>query len=806
MTAVPKANVLLVDDNEENLVALEAILEPLGENLICASSGEEALRMLLVHEVALILLDVRMPGLDGFETAALIKQREKTRLIPIIFLTAIAEDERLVFRGYSSGAVDYLTKPFDADVLRSKVSVFIELDQKTKQLHEQDVLLRERELAQAMHESEARYRALADAMPQIVWTAGPDGKATYYNRRWFEYTGFPPGPPQGDEWIRVIHPDDLGATLDRRKETLDTGEVFEVEYRFRAADGGYRWHLGRAVPLIGADGEIDFWVGTATDIDAQKRTEQAQDFLLRAGVELTRSLDYGRTLQAVAQLAVPEIADWCVIDLLEDEETIRPVGLAHADPAKVTFGRELQERYPTSLEETRGVPRVIRTGESVLLAEIPEKFLNVEAVDDLHLDLLRELGLISYMCVPIPLRDAVVGAITFVAAESGRRFQQRDVLLAEELARRAGTAIENARLYREVQERAQASRVLAAIGDGVVLLDSGGVIRLWNRAAEVITGVRRDAVIGRRAVDVLPGFPLTGQRIPLASQGGPATAETVPVEIGGLELWLSISGVDFEDGIVYAFRDLTEERALEQVRQDLVATVSHELRTPLAAIFGSAVTLRRDDLELEPDLQRRLLDVIFEEASRLADIVNDLLLASQLDGGTLLVNIERCDAAELARGVVEAARTHLPDGVTVELDEAAASLAPVAADEGQLRQVLTNLVDNAVKYSPSGGEVRLRLEPNGDFLRFAVSDRGLGIAPSERRRIFEKFYRVDPDMTGGIGGTGLGLYICRELVRRVQGRLWVEPNDGRGSVFYVEVPFAPDPAAAQPRDKTAVRA
>jgi PAS domain S-box-containing protein len=797
-------NILLVDDLEENLVALEAILEPLDENLIRASSGEEALRMLLVHEVAAILLDVQMPELDGFETAALIKQREKTRFIPIIFLTAISKDEHHVFRGYSSGAVDYLTKPFDPDVLRSKVSLLIELDRKTRQLHEQEELLRERELTQAMRESEARYRALADAMPQIVWTAGPDGKATYYNRRWFEYTGLPPGSPQGDEWIRVIHQDDLGATLDRRRETLDTGDVFEVEYRFRAADGSYRWHLGRAVPLVGADGEIDFWVGTATDIDAQKRTEQAQDFLLRAGVELTRSLDYRRTLQAVAQLAVPEIADWCVIDLLE-EETIRSVGLAHADPAKVTFGRELQERYPTSLDETRGVARVIRTGESVLLPEIPGKFLNVEAVDDLHLDLLRELGLTSYMCVPIPLRDAVVGAITFVAAESGRRFEQRDLLLAEELARRAGTAIENARLYREVEERAQAARVLAAIGDGVVLVDSGGVIRLWNRAAEVITAVRRDAVIGRRSADVLPGFQLAGQQIPLTSWGSPATAETVPVEIGGRELWLSISGVDFEDGTVYAFRDLTEERALEQVRQDLVATVSHELRTPLAAIFGSAVTLRRDDLELEPDLHRRLLEIIHEEASRLADIVNDLLLASQLDGGTLLVNIERCDAAELAGRVVEAARTHLPEGVTVELEAAADPLPPVAADEGQLRQVLTNLVDNAVKYSPEGGEVRIRLEPLDDYLRFAVSDRGLGIAPSERRRIFEKFYRVDPDMTGGIGGTGLGLYICRELVRRVHGRLWVEPNDGRGSVFYVEIPFAPGAAPAKPHEQAAAQ-
>jgi two-component system sensor histidine kinase VicK len=120
--------------------------------------------------------------------------------------------------------------------------------------------------------------------------------------------------------------------------------------------------------------------------------------------------------------------------------------------------------------------------------------------------------------------------------------------------------------------------------------------------------------------------------------------------------------------------------------------------------------------------------------------------------------------------------------------------------------VLANLVDNAVKYSPGGGDVRIRLEPVGGHLRFAVADRGLGIPASERRRIFEKFYRVDPDMTGGSGGTGLGLYICRELVRRVEGRLWVESNDGRGSIFYVEIPFAPSPAGVKPRRQAAAGA
>jgi signal transduction histidine kinase len=153
------------------------------------------------------------------------------------------------------------------------------------------------------------------------------------------------------------------------------------------------------------------------------------------------------------------------------------------------------------------------------------------------------------------------------------------------------------------------------------------------------------------------------------------------------------------------------------------------------------------------------------------------------------VNIERCDPKLLAATVVDAARAHLPETVELRLD-APEKLPAVRADPEQLRQVLTNLVDNAVKYSPDGGPVDVRLEAHDGCLRFSVADRGLGIPETEQRRIFEKFYRLDPQMTRGIGGTGLGLYISRELVRRVDGRIWVESRTGRGSTFHVEIPLA----------------
>jgi PAS domain S-box-containing protein len=796
------ANVLLVDDRPENLLALEAILEPLGQGLLHAHSGEDALRQLLRHDVALILLDVQMPGLDGFGTAALIKQRERTKHIPIIFVTAISKDEEHVFRGYSSGAVDYIFKPFSPDVMRSKVSVFIELHEKNEQLRRQAEQLKDQELAELRRESEERYRFLAEAQPDQIWTALPNGELDYVNQRALDYLGTSFTESVETGWTQVMHPDDLPRTMELWQRALDAGQPYENEIRLRRADDdSYRWHLTRAVPMRSRTGEVVKWFGSNTDIHDRKRAEEAQQFLVDAGAVLGSSLDYRSTLAALAKLAVPRIADWARVDILEND-SLRTLAVEHVDPRKVELALELARRYPEAPDAGQGPPLVLRTGESELATEISEDALSELAVDDLHLELVRELGFQSYMCVPLVAHGRILGVISFVAAESGRRYADEDLALAEELARRAGTAVENAQLYREAEERAQAARVLETVGDGVFLVDLGGIVRIWNRAAEAITGLSRTTVVGRPAEEVLPGWHHLTAEVPVAGAPGPAAAVTLPLELGGEERWLSISGVGFDEGTVYAFRDLTEERALEQIRKDLVATVSHELRTPLAAIYGSALTLAREDLELEETMESKLLEVIVEESGRLADIVNELLVASQLDAGRLDVHIEQCDARSLAEGVVDAARTHLPAGINLELEPSEDELPPVAADQGQLRQVLGNVIDNAVKYSPDGGDVRVSLERSEDVVRFVVTDQGLGIPPAARERIFEKFYRLDPDMARGIGGTGLGLYISRELVRRVNGRIWVEPNEACGSIFCVEIPAASEPAPPRkPRKK-----
>ena len=780
-------NLLLVDDVEENLVALEAILDPLGENLVRAGSGEDALRALLEREFACILLDVRMPGLDGFETAELIKQRERTRHVPIIFLTAISQEERHVFRGYSTGAFDYIFKPFDPEILRSKVSVFVDLHRKSAELNRQAELLRRRSLEEERRASEERYRQLADAMPQLVWTADPGGRVTYYNRRWLDYTGRAPEP--GDEmgWTSAVYPDDLPGVIAERRRTLQSGEIFESAFRFRSADGGYRWHLGRAVPIRDANGDIDFWVGTSTDIHDQKRTEEAQRFLLEAGERLASTLDYATALREVARAAVPAVADWCTVHVLENDE-LRQLAVTHVDPQKVVLAEELQQRYPPTA--LMAASRVVNRVKPELVHSISEELLREATVDDLHYELISALGLRSFMSVPLVARENVHGAITFAMAESGRLYDEDDLRLAEELARRAAIAVENARLYAQAEEQARAARVLAAVADAVVLIDRDGVVRIWNRAATTMTGISAVDAVGRHMDELVPAWPELAPLIPVAGgPGEPVRAETMPIELGGREVWVSGSGVGFDEGTVYAFRDLTEERALEQMRSDFVATVSHELRTPLAAIYGAALTIQRPDLDLDAEMHDHLLSVIAAESDRLASIIEDLLLASHLDSGRLHLVIQACDPLEIASSVLEAADTHRPPNVelTLAID---GELPSVRADPNQLRQVLGNLVDNAVKYSPDGGEIVVQIGCDGRSVRFSVSDTGLGIPAGEQRRIFEKFYRLDPNMTRGIGGTGLGLYISSELVRRFDGRIWVESREGEGSTFHVELPVA----------------
>ena len=370
-------------------------------------------------------------------------------------------------------------------------------------------------------------------------------------------------------------------------------------------------------------------------------------------------------------------------------------------------------------------------------------------------------------------------------------------------------AIQVRRLDRQVDEQRveleRHARVLHHVDRGVFLVDDAGVIRFWNPAAKAITGLDAKRVLGRHADEVLPGWDAIGPEVPVVSEPGPGSIapKTLPLDVEGRELWLSISGVEFEDGVVYAFRNLTEERALDELKNDFIATVSHELRTPLAAIYGCSQTLRREDIELAEEDEARLLEVISQESERLTRIVGDILLANQLDAGRLKFKQREVDLACIAREAIEELRATLVAREDISFELVAPESMVVYGDEDKLRQVLLNLVDNAVKYSPGGGRIEVSVEPRGPGLRMEVRDEGIGIPQEELKRIFGKFYRVDPQLFRGVGGTGLGLYICRELVRRMDGRLSVTSAEGKGSTFVVDLPLqqirpAQPAAASQP--------
>jgi PAS domain S-box-containing protein len=452
--------------------------------------------------------------------------------------------------------------------------------------------------------------------------------------------------------------------------------------------------------------------------------------------------------------------------------------------------------------------RVIVSGEPALFNDVAEV---VQRQGGTYYDVDREgnirklpesgpPGSSAAMMVPVKHEGRVVGVVQ-VMANSGR-YTRRQLELADGLVQQMAAAVRNARLHREQQrlaaaeaaaravaaEREQAANVLDAVGDGVFLVDADGIVKLWNRAAELVTGLGAKAVCDKPVVDAFPDWPALVERVPVADDGSAARSSTLPVGVGGRDLWLSFVAVRSADGIVYAFRDLTSERRLEEEKSDFISTISHELRTPMAAVYGAAQTLLQRDADLTPAQKRTMLEMVAGQATRLSQITEAVLLATQLDRGTLEVAAEPVDVGELTRATVDAMRQQLPLEATVDV-EVLPGVGTASAARDYIQQVLVNLLDNAVKYG-GNGPVNVRVEPANGVVRILVADSGPGIPFAEQRRIFEKFYRAGPELTRAPGGTGLGLYISRELVQRMGGRLQVVSAPGAGATFVVELPRA----------------
>jgi two-component system phosphate regulon sensor histidine kinase PhoR len=341
------------------------------------------------------------------------------------------------------------------------------------------------------------------------------------------------------------------------------------------------------------------------------------------------------------------------------------------------------------------------------------------------------------------------------------------------------------------RERDRAAAILASMLEGVAVISGDRRILYCNRAFCESLGLRPELCESGQPLETIRQPELVAV-VSRALAGGRAVSGEVTLGTVRPRTYSATStpvAAAESAGAVLVLHDITELRRLERVRRDFVANVSHEFKTPLTAIQGFAETLLAGALA-EPENSRRFVEIIREHAARLARLTDDLLKLSSIEAGKLELELRAVNAAELVASCLETTRLAAA-AKRLRLEAAApADLPPVRADQNRLREVLQNLLDNAVQYTPEGGVIRVEAARDGDAVVFTVADTGIGIPVAEQGRIFERFYRVDAARSREVGGTGLGLSIARHIVEAHGGRIWVESQVGAGSRFFFSVPIA----------------
>jgi PAS domain S-box-containing protein len=498
--------------------------------------------------------------------------------------------------------------------------------------------------------------------------------------------------------------------------------------------------------------------------------------LTRTGRLLTSELDPAAVLDEVVVQA-PELvnAEACAIRLLEGDELVVTAaeGRGAADAlgsrssaAAWLSGDVLQSDGPVALPSA---------GEDARLRD---------------LDPLLGAGHVAYLGVPLAGVEGAPAGVLAVYASVPRAWREDEVEALQALAASTSAALSNAELYQRVAlERERSVAILANIADGIVAVGRDGRVVLWNAAAERITAVAARDALGRTPLEAL-------QRELTSGGDAPAGNRLVPIARGREEVWLSLTEAVMHDptgavaGRIFAFRDISADRLVEQVKSDFVSTVSHELRAPLTSIYGFAETLLRRDVAFGEEEQQTFLAYIASESRRLTSIVDTLLNVARLDTGDLQVNLADTDVREVVSQAVESVGEGGRNGHRFVLRLPSGPL-PARADPEKLRQVFSILLDNALKYSPGGGTVTVGAERKRDTVEVSVADEGIGIPQTDREQIFRKFYRgADAQERTGADGTGLGLFIARGLVAAMGGRIWVTSKEGEGSRFSFELPAA----------------
>lgn len=574
-------------------------------------------------------------------------------------------------------------------------------------------------------------------------------------------------------------------------------------------------------------------IGTAELYQEQKRmraeaqaAERRSAFLDEATALLGASLDYETTLAQVAGMAVSRIADWCGVSVIESDGSVRQLALAHPDPAMVEWAQELRRRYPPLPDGPLGVPHVLRTGESELIPTVTDAALAIAAQNEEHLALLRDFGIVSYMCVPVSARGRTLGAITFLSSQSGRHYGPDDLALVEQLAQRAGLAIDNARLYATAHhERASAQAALESslrsearfrrlVESGImgIILGEGDFILEANDVfLDMIGYTRDDLAEGLRWPSITASeYAHASARAEreLHTNGACAPFETEYIRKDGTLLPALIGAVLLEGPPRYTWVcfvvDLTERKRLEQRLREsqklesiglLAGGVAHDFNNLLTGILGNA-SLALD--ELAPvDPVRPILENVILASERAAHLTRQLLAYS----GKGRFIIQPINLSELVREIGSLLRLTIPKKVHLRLD-LDDKLPPVEADSSQIQQLIMNLVLNGAEAIGDGigavvvttgvrevdetytqSALRDDLAP-GKYVYLEVHDTGCGMDEQTKARIFDPFF------TTKFTGRGLGLAAALGIVRGHKGDIKVYSTPGRGSTFKILLPAA----------------
>ncbi len=527
-----------------------------------------------------------------------------------------------------------------------------------------------------------RDRAIAAARSGIIITdaSRPDNPIIDVNPSFVRMTGYTAAEAVGRNCRFLQGPGTDPAALGEIRAALAEGRECTVTLLNYRRDRTPFWNELHISPVRDEEGRITHFVGVQTDVTDRKQAEERARFLIEASEVLASSLDYATTLQSVARLAVPRIADWCTIDMLRDDGGIERLVVAHEDPRQVERALELNRRYPMDRSSPFGPAQVLRTSQPELAHEIPDSILRAVAQDQIHLQELRRLGFISFVSVPLIARGRALGVLTFATAQSGRRYVPADLPLVEDLARRVALAVDNAQLF------GQAQRAIRA-------------------------------------------------------------------------------------------------------RDQFLSIAAHELRTPVASIRGYAqLLLRRLGKGTLTETLPTYLRTIEAATDRLTVLTDDLLDVSRVRLGNLPLRPKPLDLCDVVGDIAARYAEVFGDRHPVNVETSGGSCR-VVADADRVEQVLSNLMDNAAKYSPNGGTIRLLMRGDDAGVTIEVRDAGIGLPPGSSASIFEPFGRAENAVQQNLPGLGLGLYICRSIIERHGGRIWAtSEGEGRGTTVGFWIP------------------